>query len=330
MNRAALELNVPRTMKDRVSGRVVHGCNMGPKTYLTNEEEKELVDFLLKCSKMGYAKMRQIVHSAVQKKEEMNDALQKKKEKKLNKISHGWWVRFCRRWPQLRLRKGDSFPIVRDQMTNYTVFNDYFNLLAETLTNHGINDKPSQIYNCDESGMPLEHKMPKVIAAKGTKKVRQCTSDSKTQITILACASTSGQAIPPMVVFSFLLVPVHLDKLYLRWWYFLGGTLTAFWLKVKYLLLCMGCLRQAGWTRSYLQTGHFLKHAVSIRPLMLLLDGHLSHYTVELVKLAAEHDMILFCLPPHTTADCQPLDTTCFKLTGLKFAASICLQIQVK
>ena len=75
----------------------------------------------------------------------------------------------------------------------------------------------------------------------------------------------------------------------------------------------MGCLRQAGWTRSYLQTGHFLKHAVSIRPLMLLLDGHLSHYTVELVKLAAEHDMILFCLPPHTTADCQPLDTTCFK-----------------
>ena len=50
--------------------------------------------------------------------------------------------------------------------------------------------------------MPLEHKMPKVIAAKGTKKVRQCTSGTKSQITVLACASASGQTIPPMVVFT--------------------------------------------------------------------------------------------------------------------------------
>ena len=48
VNRAALEFNVPRTtLKDRVSGRVVHGTNIGPKAYLTNEEEKELVEFLL-------------------------------------------------------------------------------------------------------------------------------------------------------------------------------------------------------------------------------------------------------------------------------------------
>ena len=57
---------------------------------------------------------------------------------------------------------------------------------------------------------------------------------------------------------------------------------------------------------------HFLEHAVSSRPLMLLLDGHSSHYTLELVKLAAAQDVI-FCLPPHTTADSQPLDTSCFK-----------------
>ena len=60
VNRAALEFNVPRTMlKDRVSGRVIRGSNMGPKMYLTYEEEKELVNFLLNCAKMGYAKTRQ-------------------------------------------------------------------------------------------------------------------------------------------------------------------------------------------------------------------------------------------------------------------------------
>ena len=54
VNRAALEFNVPRTtLKDRVSGRVIHGSNMGPMMYLTYEEEKELVDFLLNCAKLG-------------------------------------------------------------------------------------------------------------------------------------------------------------------------------------------------------------------------------------------------------------------------------------
>ena len=50
--------------------------------------------------------------------------------------------------------------------------------------------------------MPLEHKLPKTISLKGTKKVRQITSGNKTQITILGCASATGQAIPPMVIFS--------------------------------------------------------------------------------------------------------------------------------
>ena len=79
--------------------------------------------------------------------------------------------------------------IVRDQATSYTIFKNYFDLLGETLTKYGLKDKPAQIYNCDKTGMPLEHKIPKVIAAKGTKKVRQCTSGTKSQITVLACAS---------------------------------------------------------------------------------------------------------------------------------------------
>ena len=32
--------------------------------------------------------------------------------------------------------------------------------------------------------------------------MRQSTSGNKTQITVLACASASGQVVPPMVVFS--------------------------------------------------------------------------------------------------------------------------------
>jgi len=45
---------------------------------------------------------------------------------------------------------------------------------------------------------------------------------------------------------------------------------------------------------------------------MLLLDGHSSHYQPSLVKKSSENDIILFCLPPHTTHLAQPLDRTCF------------------
>ena len=48
VNRTAIEFNVPCTsLKDRVAGRVPDGCNMGPKRYLTYEEENELVEFIL-------------------------------------------------------------------------------------------------------------------------------------------------------------------------------------------------------------------------------------------------------------------------------------------
>ena len=84
VNRATLEFKVPRTtLKDQVSGRIVYGSKMGPKIYLTNKEEKELVDFLLNCAKMGYAKTRQDVLKIVHK------AVLKKGEKQIDKISYG-------------------------------------------------------------------------------------------------------------------------------------------------------------------------------------------------------------------------------------------------
>ena len=47
-NTAATMYGVPKsTLKDRISGRVVHGRNPGPCPYLDPDEEKELADFLV-------------------------------------------------------------------------------------------------------------------------------------------------------------------------------------------------------------------------------------------------------------------------------------------
>ena len=42
-------------------------------------------------------------------------------------------------------------------------------MLKDTLKGNGIFNNPLQIYNCDETGMPLNPKMPKVVAAVGSK-----------------------------------------------------------------------------------------------------------------------------------------------------------------
>ena len=56
---AAIQYGVPKsTLGDRVSGRVLPGKNSGPPTYLNSLEEKELVQFLLRCCEIGYAKSR--------------------------------------------------------------------------------------------------------------------------------------------------------------------------------------------------------------------------------------------------------------------------------
>ena len=77
----------------------------------------------------------------------------------------------------------------------------------------------------------------------------------------------------------------------------------------------MGCQTATGWIQCSLEQwfrNHFLVHASSIRPLLLLLDGHLSHYSPTFLKMAAEESIIVFCLPPHTTHLLQLLDNGVF------------------
>ena len=59
------------------------------------------------------------------------------------------------------------------------------------------------LQHMDESGMSLDHKPPKLLHLREWKKgIAVATSGSKGQITIIACANTAGNVIPPMVIFK--------------------------------------------------------------------------------------------------------------------------------
>ena len=84
------------------------------------------------------------------------------------KISDGWFRGFLERSPNLSLRRGDATANVCMEALDIEKMNEYFK--EETLKQHKLMNYSGQIYNVDETGVPLDHRPPNVIARRGQKK----------------------------------------------------------------------------------------------------------------------------------------------------------------
>lgn len=291
LRRAALEYNVPRsTLSDYVQQKSHFGATSGPAKYLSSEEEEEVVKWIAGCAEIGWAKSVREIRGVV------STIVSSKLGYAVN-VSQGWWDKFRKRHPQLVLRSSEMIAYKRAVAVNKDVIDHYFDLLECTLKKNGLSERAPQIFNADESGMPLSPQAGKRVGLKGTKRVYCVSSGVKTQITVLCCASASGYAIPPLVIFKRKNMAASLTTGQI------AGT-------------SYGLNPKSGWIDGDIFRDwflrHFLLHAPAVRPLLLLLDGHSSHFEPNFIREAAGQGVIVFCLPPNTTHVCQPLDSTCF------------------
>ena len=173
----------------------------------------------------------------------------------------------------------------------------FFSLLKAVYETENI--EPRHIYNLDESGVTTVPEPGKVLAIKGRKQVGRIASGEKGRtVTIVAAVSATGQFIPPAMIFPRQRMNDRLlhDAL--------SGT-------VGY---CSG----NGWIDSTLFTqylDHFIEH---VRPtkeqkVLLVLDNHVSHKSLEAIEKARANGIMLLTLPPHTSSKLQPLDHTVFR-----------------
>ena len=165
--------------------------------------------------------------------------------------------RFCQRHPEVTLRTPAPLSFSRAIASDRESINSYFDLLEETLLENNILNKPSNIFNLDESGFPLNPRPLKVLCRKGSRNPVHLTGDCKAQVTVLACTSATGYALPPFVIY---------DRKTLNPEYTIGevpGTIYG--------------LSQNGWMDKELFSDwffhHFLPYAPPSRPLLLLMDG---------------------------------------------------------
>jgi hypothetical protein len=245
---------------------------------------------LVQIAQLGYGKTRKQVLSMVENVAREKGVLPADHKR----LSSGWFRRFMQRNPQLSLRRGDATAHVRMDCTNSAALSNYFNLLEKYLKKVA---SPAQIYNMDESGIPLDPRPPNILTKRGQKKVRYRVSGKKEQITVIGCVNAIGNSVPPMIIFE-------------------GKYLNHLWTRHEVPGSYYG-MSGKGWTdqelfRHWLKD-HFIRYAVPGRPLLLLLDGHSSHYEPMSIEIALKEDIIIFCLPPHTSHESQPLDCSVFK-----------------
>ena len=96
-------------------------------------------------------------------------------------VTKGWWDSFRKRHPNLKLRQAEPLAYTRAMANDREVINKYFDMLEETIQENGLTNRPAQIFNCDETGLPLTHKPPKVVVRVGQKHPYTVTSNEKAQ-----------------------------------------------------------------------------------------------------------------------------------------------------
>jgi len=112
-------------------------------------------------------------------------------------VSRGWWESFSHCHPSLTLCTTVSLSLTRAKASDPEMLSQYFDLLDQTIRDNHLTGKTGQIFNMDESGMPLDPKPPKGVTIHGSVACAAGSGD-KAQVTIVGCISATGFSIPPM------------------------------------------------------------------------------------------------------------------------------------
>lgn len=208
-----------------------------------------------------------------------------------------WAQSFIKRH-NLSLRTPQKTSVGRIMGFNRVQVEVFFTNLTDIMTKHKFS--PSRVYNMDETGITtVPNRIPKVISVKGKRAVGKVVSAERGQtVTAVCCMSASGNYVPPTLIF-----PRKRDRpelmhgsppdsiMFLSESGYINSSIFVEWLK------------------------HFQKYSQSSQdnPVLLILDNHSSHISLEAITFSKDHFIHLLSIPPHSSHKIQPLDRCFFK-----------------
>lgn len=308
VRRASAEFNIPRkTLERRIKTGNSQKGNMGPSSVFGIENERRLSRHILSMQNRGFPLTRDDLRSiAYQFAQQLQ--IKHKFNNETEKAGYDWLSLFLSRHPEISVRKSEGVSIARATAMNRNEVGDYFDLLEATMEQYSLFDKPANIFNIDETGLQLNSRPGEVLARKGSKAVSTVTSTEKGEtISLVVCCNAEGNFLPPAVIMK-------------------GKNKKQEWEDN----LPPGSLLFMSQKSAYINATIFLQwmreHFVPRKPpgkVLLILDGHASHVnSVEMLEFAESNDIIILCLPSHTTHYLQPLDRSFFKSLKAHFYES--------
>ena len=207
-----------------------------------------------------------------------------------------WLLSFEKRHPDLAKRKPQLLAQNRANNATPETINLFFDMYEKVVKENNLT--ADQIWNCNETGLNTDMTAKKVFIPKGKKDSHlKSPTAGKTSYSVLACGSASGRILPPFTVYK-------------------GKNLYAQWTKNGPPNAGYGC-SESRWIHDANFESWFAAVFVPAlkdtpKPVLLTYDGHNSHLTYKTIKIAQENNVIIMCLPPHTSQCLQPLDVGFF------------------
>ena len=304
----SLTSGVPKVgLADGTSSQFTHERARGPKTILTQQEEKKLATYLIDLRKQGYTRGKEII---------MLMATQMATKRGYNVIGgclgEKWWKGFLKRNPLI------SPPPSQNAEQRLESVRLFYKGLLKSLTNSeygSLTGKPYLVFSADESVFNFDSVNKIVRASKGATGGPGILNEQREQITVLSCVSAFGESISPMFILRS-----H------------SGLISYGIQEESPGVASLFSPQNLGWTDNdlYLKWFRevFLPSIPSERPALLLVDGQKAHITADFIDEARANKVIVTCRPRSSSKFLRPLNLSlCGPLKeGLARASVGCLE----
>jgi hypothetical protein len=193
-----------------------------------------------------------------------------------------WLEGFLKRNRSISVRKPEATSMSRIKGFNKTEVKTFFENLENLMEKFKFT--PNNIYNMDETGITTVQDTNKILAAKGQKRIGAVTSGERGQTTTVICAfNAAGTYVPPVFIYARQRMTPLLEG---------NGPPGS-------LYKCS----KNGWINEELfiqWLQHFKKYAnpSETEPVLLILDNHGSHITLEAYDFCKENFITMLSLPP--------------------------------
>ncbi|XP_073991864.1 uncharacterized protein [Rhodnius prolixus] len=301
VSEAAKKHSVPRvTLMYKVKGISPVSRRMGPSTVLTSEEEEVLVLWISSVARAGFPITKTQLLMSVR---QLIKKLDRPNPFSNNLPGKSWYKGFRNRHPETATRISENLTVSRANVTNASL-KAWYDEVSRYMNEEGIADvleEPARLFNADETAFLLNPKGNLVLSNKQDKNVYQVfNTDDEDCLTVLITGNAEGQLAPPLIVFQYQRIPFHITQ-----------SIPSGWGVGK---------SDSGWTTGVV----FYEYLANIFypwlvrqgirfPVILFIDGHTAHLTLETSQFCVEKRIILVALHPNATHFIQPMDISVFK-----------------